>query len=215
MLILEAKKREIFGKANKVVRAEGNMPIVAYGPGNPAKESLHYAVPTKEFIRVYREAGESALVGLETPEGRLESVIQDVARDPVTGAPLHADFFLIERGKTMEVTVPFEFVGESPAVKSFGGILMKTMHEVDIEVLPSNIPQEIEVDVSLLATLDDVITIGDLKLPEGVKVLAESDEVVVSVDTAGEDEVEIATEIDFTAIEAEKKGKKEEEVSSE
>lgn len=214
MLTLVAEKRDITGKKVRHLRRQGKLPVVAYGPG---KETIHLTVDGAEFLKLYRQAGESTMIGLETPEGRFEAIVQDVARDPVSEELLHADLYMVERGKKIEVTVPFEFTGVSPAVKSYGGTLVKVMHEVDVEVLPSQIPHEIVVDITPLATLEDVITIGDLVLPEGVKVLAESDEIVVSVATQNDssDDDTASAEIDFSAIEAQKKGKKEEDQSSE
>jgi len=207
MKTLVAEKRDIFGKKLKCSRALGKMPVVAYGPG---KENMNLFVIEKDFIKLYREAGESTMIGVETTDGRFEVIIQEVTMHPVTGNPLHADFYLIERGKKMEVAIPLEFIGNAGAVKSLGGILVKVMHEVNVEVLPGNIPPYIEVDISKLATLEDVITIDDLVIPEGTDVLAESTEVVALIAVQEVDEVEDITEIDFSAIEAEKKGKKEE-----
>ncbi|MDP3989516.1 MAG: 50S ribosomal protein L25 [bacterium] len=213
MQTLQAEKRDIFGKQLKRPRALGKMPVVAYGPG---KDNYNLFVVEKEFVKLYREVGESSMIGVETEGGRLEAIIQDVTMHPVTGKPLHADLYLIERGKKIQVTVPFEFVGTAPAVKTFGGILVKVMHEVDVEVLPSQIPQVLEIDVSPLVALGDSITIGDITVPEGVEILAETSEVIASIDTQNEEEdIDTGGDIDFSAIESEKKGKKEEEESSE
>jgi large subunit ribosomal protein L25 len=109
------------------------------------------------------------------------------------------------------VSVPLEFEGVSPAVKDLGGILTKVMHELEIECDPSELPQAIHIDISKLATLDDQIKVGDLKLPKSAVPSIEADEVVAMISVAKE-EVEEAAPMDISAIETSvERGKKEEE----
>lgn len=209
MLVLEAKKRDV-KQDLAVVRKDGHMPAVYYGKKTP---STPISVSQKDFIKVWHKAGESSVVTVKTPDGSVDALIKDVHVDPVTDAPKHADFYVFEKGKKIEVSVPLTFDGISPAVKDLGGILVKALHEIKISSDPTNIPHEVTVDISALITLDSVILAKDLKLPSGVDLIENADEVVAAV-TAYKEEVEAAP-VDLSAIEVEKKGKKEEEAPAE
>jgi len=206
MLKLKIEKRDPKQNLDEIRKGD-NIPAVFYGNG---LESTPITLSESEFKSVWKKAGSSALITLTGVDGDKEVIIQDMDIDPVSSQVRHIDFYVVKRGQVMEVDVPLEFVGVSPAVKELGGILVKVMHELKIEVLPKDIPQHIEVDISSLKELDSQITIKDLKLPEGVKTLDEETEVVVAISEAKE-ESEEATPTDISQIEIEKKGKKEEE----
>lgn len=207
MFKLAAKKREVYGKDNAVLRAQGLMPIVAYGQKS---ESASLVVSLGEFKKVLVKAGESTVVTLSTEAGDKSTLIHEVQNDPITGEPIHADFLIIDIHKVVEVGVPLTFVGESPAVKDLGGALVKVLHELEVEALPGDLPHEIEVDISTLVNLDSQITVADLKLPKGVKALAEAEEVVAAITEAGEEIKEEEAPVDLASIEVEKKGKEDE-----
>ena len=211
MTTLNANIREIVNKSeNKALRETGKIPAVFYGF---KRDVTSLSVDKKEFISVLKEAGETSTITLETPNGDFNAMIHDVQVDPIKGEVTHVDFLSVDMNKAIEVEVPLEFIGESEAVKE-GGVLVKVMHELSVESLPASIPQHIEVDLSKLKTIDDIITLGDLKLPTGVKFVEEDMSVVVASVTSQQEEVETPTEINLDAIEVEKKGKKEEEGES-
>lgn len=206
MITLDAQARDV--KVNpKLIRKEGLLPAVFYGPG---QESTAISVNRAKFEKVFSEAGESTVITLRTPKGDLDAIIHDVDVDPVMGDPIHADFYIVSKDRKVEVDVPLEFVGTAPAEK-LGGIVMKIMHEISISALPSKLPQHITVDLSSLVDLKSTITVGSLALPEGVEVvgLHPTDIVVSVVGPMKEEEVPVAA-VDLSAIEVEKKGKKEE-----
>lgn len=211
MLTLNIEKRDI--KANlDDLREMDKMPAVFYGKG---VESTSITVSYNAFKKIWREAGTSSLITLKGVGEDVEAVVQEMDIDPVTSQVRHLDFYIIERGKVMEVSVPLEFVGESLAVKNFGGILVKALHELKIEVLPKDLPQQIEVDISSLTELDSTISIKDLKLPAGVRALYDEEESVASITQAVEEVVEEGEPADIADIEIEKKGKQEEEAPTE
>ncbi len=166
MVTLKASPRKIFGKQLKTSRDEGLLPVVVYGR---KEKSQAFFVNTKEFKKVLALAGESTVVSFESPTGNLDVLIYGVDYHPVKNEPIHADLYAVEKGKKVEVNVPLSFVGEAPAIKELGGTLVKVLHEIKIEALPKDLPHEIEVDISGLATFEDHITISDLKLPAGVE----------------------------------------------
>lgn len=189
------------------LRKAGVFPAVYYGKKEEAKP---IQMSASEFGKVWKEAGESTVVSITMPTGNVDALIHDVQFDVVTGQPIHADFYVFEKGHKVEISIPLEFIGVSPAVKEQGAVLMKVLHEIKIKAEPAKLPHAIEVDISSLINLNDHITAQSIKLPAGVELIENPEEVVVSVAEAKEEVVE-ATPVDLSAIEVEKKGKKEEE----
>jgi len=207
MFTIAAKKRDI--KINlDTLRKGGELPAVFYGAG---KTSTPISISDLEFKKVWRGAGESSAVVIKTPEGDVDVLIHEVQMDPVRDVPIHVDFLAIDMTKKIKVNVALEFVGVSLAVKSGVGNLVKVLHEIEIEALPKDLPHSLEVDISKLATLQDNITVADIKLPEGVVAITAGTDIVASVVEQVEEKEEVAAPVDLSAIEVEKKGKKEEE----
>lgn len=218
MLKLTAKPRTAFGKKVKSLRQAGLVPAIVYGslPAQAGqKGTLPISLSLPEFKKVLNQAGESTIISLELGGERHDVLIHDVQTDPLSGLPIHADFYIVSQDKELEVAVPLVFEGVAPAVKDFGGSLVKVLHELEIRALPKNLPHDIKVDISSLKTLDDQILIKDLKLPAGVESRLEADEVVAAITEAGEEVIEEAVPVDLSAIEVEKKGKQEEEAEGE
>jgi len=206
MLKLKADRREVFGKTLQSERRAGRLPVVVYGRQT---ESQALFVDQKNFAKVLQTAGESTIVSLALPAGEQDVLIKDVVFHPLSGEPIHADFYVVEKGKKLSVSVPLVFDGVAPAVKELGGILIKVLHEVEVEALPKDLPHDLPVDLNLLTDLDSQVLIKDLKLPAGVEVKANPEEVVASI-TVAKEEPELSEPIDLESIEVEKKGKKEE-----
>lgn len=206
---LQAAKRTVTGKGVKALRSEGKIPAVVYGAG---EDTLAIEVSAKDFEKTLKEAGESAVVTLSIDGDTKSVLIHEVDIDPVSNEPRHADFYAVKKGQKVEVEVPIEFVGESPAVKA-GANLVKVMHSLPIEGEATHLPQEIEVDISVLQEIHDQITAGDIKLPEGISLTVAPEEVVaLAAEQKEEEEEEVPTEIDMDAIgDSEERGKKEEE----
>lgn len=206
MVALKAEQRDPAIKADKI-RAAGQIPAVFYGKVEP---STPIAISMADFLKVWKEAGESSVISLETPEGTKESLIHDVDFDPVTGRPRHADFYVFEKGHKVEVEIPLEFEGVSPAVKDLGGTLVKVLHALKIEAMPKDLPHNIIIDISSLTDFSSQILAQDLKLPSGVELKVNPEEVVALVSAPREEKEEETAPVDLSAIEVEKKGKQEE-----
>lgn len=206
MLTLSIEKRTTLGKANKNLEKDV-IPAVYYGY---KEESTPIKLSKSAFKKVFKEAGESAVVILKDGGKELEALIHEVDFDPLKGEPRHVDFYVIEKGKKVEVEVPIHFEGVSEAVKTLGGILVKVLREIEIEALPKDIPHSIVVNIESLTNLDSQIHVKDVVLPTGVTALTGQDEVVAAI-TVAKEEVEETVPIDLSSIEVEKKGKKEEE----
>lgn len=211
MITLEYTKRDVKQKVAEL-RKSGLLPAVFYGK---KQKSTPVSVSFSDFLKAWKQSGESGVISLTTKDATGSSVntlIHDVAVDPLSGRPIHADFYVFEKGQKIEIDIPLEFIGVSPAIKDLGGNLLKVLHEIKVSASPENLPHSIAVDISTLATFEDHITAKDIKLPSGVELREHEDEVVASVEAPRVEEVaepEVAP--DLSAIEVEKKGKKEEE----
>ncbi|MBX9765426.1 50S ribosomal protein L25 [Patescibacteria group bacterium] len=205
---LKAAKRGVSGKGVQALRKDGLMPAIVYGP---KQEALPVEMNQREFAKVLEKAGESTVISLSVDGEAHNVLIHEVDFDPVTSMARHADFYAIVKGQKVKVEVPLKFVGESLAVKQ-GANLVKAMHELEIEADPMNLPQNLTVDISVLAEIDAHITAKDIALPEGVTLVTGADEVVATVVEAKEEEVAPIAAPDMTAIETSvERGKKEEE----
>jgi large subunit ribosomal protein L25 len=206
---LTATKRS---KAQKLadIRNNGMVPAVVYGAH---VENTILSVPSVDFIKVFRIAGESSTIMLDIDGINVDVLIHDVQLDPLKGFPMHVDFLAIDMNKPVHVSIPLEFTGVAGAEKAGLGVLVKVLHEVEVSALPKDLPHAISVDLSSLATLDDQIHVSNITLPKGVEMLTDAEEVVALV-AAAKEEVESAP-VDLSSIEVEKKGKKEEEAAAE
>ncbi len=209
MITLSATKRT--NEKVEAIRAMENIPAVFYGAG---KESQAITISLKEFTKVFREAGETTPIVLDVEGTKVNVLVHDMQSDPRLSIVSHVDFLVIDMKKESEVAVPLVFTGVEEAEKAAGGTLVKVLHEVEVRALPADLPHEIYVDVSGLATQDDKITAGDLKLPKGVTLVTDAEEVVALVAAFAEEKEESAP-MDLSAIEVEKKGKKEEDEAAE
>jgi len=187
MLTLKAFLRKEKGKQNKKLRKEGWIPAILYGEkikNTPLK------VKEEDFNRIYKKAGESSLIALETENGKVEVLIYDILKDPLKGKILHIDFYHPSVKKEVSAEIPLVFVGKSEAIDNLGGVLVKELQTLEVKGLPQRLPREIKVDISLLKTFEDRILVKDLNLPEGITPLRDKQDIVCLV-TPPEQEQEI------------------------
>jgi len=197
---LIAQKREISGKKVRRLRSAGQLPAVAYGHDSKS-EALTLDAKTTE--RVYAHAGSSKLVELKVEGGKMRNVIfHDVQLSPRTGAIIHADLYIVRMDELLKAEVPLHYHGESTAVYQDEGTLVKNLDTVEIECLPGDLPEAIEVDISVLDDFDKTIMVSALKIPKGVTLLTEDPDttLVAKVDPPRSEE-EMA-ELDATIDEA-------------
>jgi len=203
MLSLSVKIRKQKRRKVKELRKKGTIPAVLYGP---KIENTILEMDSKEFGKIYKEAGESTLISLELPEKKLKALvlIHDVQADPVTGEPLHVDFFQPSLTEKTEAEVPLVFEGESKAVEDLGGTLVRNISEVMVKALPQELPHEIKVNIESLKTFEDEILIRDLEVLSGVEILKEPNEVVALVAPPEKVEEELEEPIEEKVEEVEK-----------
>lgn len=177
---LKSETRTTRGKKVRSIRAAQLIPAVVYGP-DMASQSIQ--IDERGLTKVLQEAGATALINLfidDAPEPRVV-LAREIQRDSLTGRAMHVDFYEVRLTETVKTMPRLEFVGVSPAVEKGLGVLIHGMTTVEIECLPTDLINSIEVDVSALETLDDVITVGDLPVPDSVTVIADLGEMVASV----------------------------------
>ena len=179
MIELRGESRTILGKRVKQVRQNGLLPAVLYGEGIG---SHAISVSARDFEHAYQEAGESTLLRLMVGDTVHTVLIHDITHDPLRGTPIHADFHAVRMDKILRVKVPVVFAGESPAVKNEGGILVKVVHELEVEAMPADLPHELQADLSLLVAMNSRMKVRDLPHDARVKIIADADEVVALVE---------------------------------
>lgn len=185
------------------LRIKGRMPAVYYGK---KQKSTPVSVLLADFLKVWHKAGESTVVTLQTGQEDLDALIYDVDKDPVKDTFRHADFYVFEKGQKIKIKVPITFIGVAVAVKDLGGILVKVLHELEVEAAPKDLPHNITVDISPLIDFKSQILAKHVNLPSGVILITGAEEVVASVyEPKEEKEPEVAP--DISSIEVEKKGK--------
>lgn len=189
---LDAKTREGRGKNDaRRLRVQGMVPAVLYGDGNAGSV---LAVPEKIVDYTLQHVGDNALYDLSIGEASSATArVVDVHRNPVSGRLVHVDFAPVNMRERIIVTVPVVVVGESTGA-SEGGVLQQEAYEIEVETLPGAIPQELEVDVSGLE-IGENVTLGDIRLPEGIVLVSDPEEVAATVTTptvVTEDDLEAA-----------------------
>jgi large subunit ribosomal protein L25 len=192
------------------VRRAGGIPAVMYG-NQEASRSVQ--VDAKAFGKTWRAAGTTSLINLELEQASYPALIRDVARHPLTGAIIHVDFYLVRLDQPIEANIPLVFTGVAPAVKEQGGVLVRNMAAVEVKALPQDLPHEITLDISALATFDTTLHVNDLIVPQGVTVLNAPEEVIALVQAPRTEEelAGLSAEVkeDVESVEGVKKEEKE------
>ncbi|MDO8664180.1 MAG: 50S ribosomal protein L25 [Candidatus Liptonbacteria bacterium] len=203
---LAVTDREKFGKAVRVLRREGLIPAELYGHG---LENAHLAVNRKEFAKALQEAGESTIINLLTSKGKRPALVHDIQKDFLTDEIIHIDFHQVRMDEKIKADVLLEFIGEAPAVKEFGGVLNKTISEIEVEALPGDLPRSFQVDISGLKELNQSIYVKNLKIPKGVEIMVAPETVIITVTPPAveEEKVEEVAPVDLTAVKVESEEK--------
>jgi large subunit ribosomal protein L25 len=176
---LSAKIRDVFGRKTKKGKKEGLVPAVVYGKKVKPQSVWIKAL---DFSKLLKKSGESTMIELEIDEkDKRNVIIYEIQKDPVAGNFIHADFFQVRMDEEIEKEVELSYIGEAPAVKELGGVLVKSLDEINVKCLPADLPSEIEVDISVLKTFEDHITVKDLKISPKVKFDIDPETVVALV----------------------------------
>ena len=184
---LKVEKRKTTGRKVKLLRREEILPANIYGK---KVKSQAVQLDLKSFLPVYQTVEETGIVELRL-KGETKArpvLIHKVQIDPVSDQPLHADFYQVSLKEKVTTEIPIELVGESPAVKEKIGILIQPLSEVEVEALPTELPDKFEVDIGKLKEVDDTFTVADLEVSKGVKVLTGAKQILAKIEPPTKEE---------------------------
>jgi large subunit ribosomal protein L25 len=190
---LEVATREVLGKKVRFLRRQGTTPVHLFGHGI---ESEALQCDTAQLQRVLAQAGRTKLVDLKLDKAKKprKIVIREIQRDPQTGDLLHVDFYQVRMAEKIKVEVPIVLVGEAPALKLKENMLVQDLTSLTIESLPDEIPASVELDLSLLTEVEQLIRVKEIILSEGVTVLTDPEHTVVKISSRPVEKIEEVVE---------------------
>jgi len=177
---LRAERRNIFGKKTKRLRRAGFIPATLYGP---RMEPVSLQVQERDLRRVLDRAGTSHLISLRIDEADRPrmTLAREIQRDLITHSLLHVDLYEVVMTEKTTAEIPISLLGEAPVVAQKTGLLVRGLDSVQVQCLPGELIESIEVDVSVLRETDEVILVKDLPVDEAIEILTNPEEVVVKV----------------------------------
>ncbi len=175
---LIARPRELLGKRARRLFAEGKVPAVVYGHHS---ENRAVTLDRLEFQRVFARAGRTHLVDLEVDGQAAKVLVREIQTHPRRQGPIHVDLYAVSLQEKLRVEIPVQLTGESPVVKLGDADVLHTLHEIEVECLPGDIPEPFVVDISTLEQIDDEVRVRDLPVPPGVTLLVDPEELVVKI----------------------------------
>lgn len=177
---LNVERRTVLGKQVKQLRRDGILPANIYGH---LQESQAVQVATHEMERALKAHGATTLYRLViAPEGSEETVmVRHITRQPATNVIQHIDFFHVQMSEPMRAKVPVRLVGEAPAVKLHDGVVIQSLDYAEVEALPAELPEALELDISDMTDLNTSRHASALKIPRKVTLITPEDEIVISI----------------------------------
>jgi len=175
---IQAESRKVTGKQVKALRRAGLVPAVLYGAGlTPTAIELKARDAEKALVR----ATGATLFDLELGDETHKVLVREVQRGSIRRDLRHVDFLKVAMDQLIRAVVPIELLGEAPAVKTLGGVLVTNVQAIEVEALPADLPDRVSISIETLEKIDDKITVADLALGKGVKVLTSTEDVVARV----------------------------------
>jgi large subunit ribosomal protein L25 len=196
-IVVQAERRQVIGKQVKVLRRAGKLPAVMYGK---QVDTIPIVLDQREASKILHGLSPSALIQIQLDGDEFFALVREKQRDVILGTLTHVDFQAVSLREKVRSQVSIRLVGEAPATEELGGLLVTNVEQLDMEALPRELPDHIDVDVTRLENIGDAIYVRDLSLPEGVTLFAEPDDVIVVVmlpaeEPELEDEVEVEEEM--------------------
>jgi len=209
---IKATRREIIGKQVRAMRRDGKLPGVIYGRH---LEPILITMDLRDTSKSLSGLAPSALVTVDV-EGDLHlTLIREKQRNKISGKLIHIDFMAVSMAETLRTNVYLDLIGVAPAIKEYDGIIVTGVEELQVECLPQDLPERIEVDISVLTEIGSVIHVSDLQISDKVKILDDPDTLIVLITAPEKEEEPVVVEEEAVATgepEVIEKGKKEEEV---
>lgn len=196
------------GASAKEIRTSGSVPCVLYGNET---ENTQFMCDYSEIFRVYSKAGESVIVELDVGGKKIPSIFHAIDFAPVSDKIIHVDFYAVNMKKEIEANIPLNFVGEAPAVKDMGGVMVTVLDAVTVKCLPTDLPQHLDIDATKLADFTSALLVSDIEVPSGVVIVDDADSMVATAQEPRKEEEPEPTEEEAGAEDekpAEGEGKK-------
>jgi len=193
-LKLKATHRMVLRKKARFLRRQGITPTHLYGHN---VKSAALQCDTGELQNLLAHAGKTRLVSLEVDGERAKSVfVREIQRDAISRKLLHVDFYQVKRTEKIAVDVPIVLVGEAPALKFKGRMLVHGINSLSVECLPANVPPQIDIDITRLEEVDQAINVKDIVLDPEITVHADPEQLVVKISEVMVREVEEVPEVE-------------------
>ena len=192
--ILKVSPREVSGKKNRFLRSQGLTPVHVFGKGVASRSLQADTLAVKSMIA---SKGNTRLLEIAV-KGEKESrnvFIGEIQRDSISGELIHVDFYQINKAEKITMAVPIVLVGEAPVLKLKHNFIEQIMTELELTCLPGDLPPRIEVDLSVLAEVNQAVHVRDLKLGSGIEFSAGLDQVVVKVSTVAAEVESVTAEV--------------------
>lgn len=208
-ITLKAERRSLIGRKVKKLRREGILPANLYGK---KIKSSPLQVKLEDFLKVYKELGETGVVDLVIDGEKKPVLIHNVQFDPVSDTPLHVDFLKVDLKEKVQARIPVLLVGKSPAEEKGLGTVVLYIDEIEVEALPADLPDKFEIDLSKLDAVDQIVTIKDVVSDSSkVQVKADPEQILVKVEPVKEVKEELPAEVPTEKPEEEKEEERAEE----
>ena len=185
-VLINAEKRNVTGKQVKALRRQGLLPGVIYGRHI---EAFPIQMDAHDASLILDKLTASSLITIDVDGEKFSVLMRDRQRDVIFGDLLHVDFLVVSLTEKLRATVELKLVGEAPVADNPEVVVTQVLNAIEIEALPQDLPEVIEVDISTLETVDDEITVADLDLGEDIAILTDPNETIVSVGYVAQEEV--------------------------
>jgi len=195
-VLINAEKRNVVGKQVKALRRQGILPGVIYGRHI---EAFPIQMDAHDAALILDKLTASSLITIDVDGEKFNVLMRDRQRDVIFGDLLHVDFLVVSLTEKLRATVELKLVGEAPVADNPEVVVTQVLNAIEIEALPQDLPEVIEVDISTLETVDDEITVADLDLGEDIAILTDPSETIVSVGYVAQEEVAEEEEVEGLA----------------
>jgi large subunit ribosomal protein L25 len=190
-IILEAEKRTIKGKQVNALRREGVLPGIIYGRiGKEQIDPILIQMNLHDASKIINTLTGSSLVKVDVDGEQYPVVVREVQKDVIYGTLRHVDFMAVSLTEKLQTAVPIELIGQAPAETNMAAVVVTGISELEIECLPQDMPERIEVDATVLVDMDSVILVKDLDLSDNIEVLTDPEEMIAGVTFEEEEEEE-------------------------
>lgn len=210
-IVIKATKRSVIGKQVSALRRAGQLPGVIYGHN---VEPVAIQMDAHDAGKLIPRLTSSSIVTVDLEGKKIAALVREKQKNYIKGSLIHVDFQAVSLTEKIRAWVPVHLQGVAPAVKDFSAVLVHNMEEVEIEALPGDLPERIDLDISGLMQVGDALHVRDIVLPKNVEMLSDmNDGVVIATGTAAAESAEAATEA--AAVEPSLVEKKKKEESAE